>query len=119
MTTAVKFLRPSEVAKRFSVHRATIYRWFWEGKLDGIKPPNGPLRIFTGEHPLEAVVDIVVPPDKKFWRPDEIAEVLDLNQCTVYRMIQGGRLQGVRSDSGPWRVSREVLVDFILAGANP
>ncbi len=32
-----KFLRPSEVARLLGVSRSTVYRWFWEGKLRGIK----------------------------------------------------------------------------------
>ncbi len=32
-----EYLRPSAVAKMFGVSPATIYRWFWFGKLAGIK----------------------------------------------------------------------------------
>ncbi len=40
-----RFIRPSEVAKMLGVSRSTIYRWFWEGKLQGIKLGEKNLRI--------------------------------------------------------------------------
>lgn len=41
-------LKPSTVAKLLNVHKTTIYRWFWEGKLSGFKLPGykTTLRIF-------------------------------------------------------------------------
>jgi excisionase family DNA binding protein len=42
-------LRPSEVARRLAVSRATVYRWFWEEKLSGVKLGEGhndPVRIY-------------------------------------------------------------------------
>ncbi len=45
-------------------------------------------------------------PHKRFFRPDEVAEILALNRRTIYRMIREGRLQGVRfgKGKGPWRI---------------
>jgi excisionase family DNA binding protein len=40
-----KFVRPSEVARQLGVSRSTIYRWFWEGKLKGIKFSDKNIRI--------------------------------------------------------------------------
>jgi len=40
-----KFMRPSEVARLLGVSRATVYRWFWEGKLQGIQFGNRSVRI--------------------------------------------------------------------------
>jgi excisionase family DNA binding protein len=40
-----KLLRPREVAKRLAVSRSTVYRWFWEGKLKGVKLNQGTVRI--------------------------------------------------------------------------
>jgi excisionase family DNA binding protein len=40
-----KFIRPSEVARQLGVSRSTIYRWFWEGKLNGIKFSEKNIRI--------------------------------------------------------------------------
>jgi len=37
--------RPDEVAKLLSLHIDTIYRWIKEGRLDGIRLPNGQIRI--------------------------------------------------------------------------
>jgi excisionase family DNA binding protein len=38
-------LRPREVAHRLAVSRSTVYRWFWEGKLKGVKITGGTVRI--------------------------------------------------------------------------
>jgi len=40
-----KLVRPREVARRLGVSRSTVYRWFWEGKLQGVKLLGGPVRI--------------------------------------------------------------------------
>ena len=40
-----KFVRPSEVARQLGVSRSTIYRWFWEGKLKGVKFSDKNIRI--------------------------------------------------------------------------
>jgi excisionase family DNA binding protein len=41
-----RLLRPSEVAGRLGISRSSVYRWFWEGKLKGVKLVGGPVRIF-------------------------------------------------------------------------
>lgn len=43
---AEKLLRPSDVAGRLGISRSSVYRWFWEGKLRGVKLAGGPVRIF-------------------------------------------------------------------------
>ena len=43
--TQDRLLRPREVANRLSVSRSTVYRWFWEGKLKGVKITGGTIRI--------------------------------------------------------------------------
>jgi putative resolvase len=40
-----RLIRPREVANRLSVSRSTVYRWFWEGKLRGVKITGGTVRI--------------------------------------------------------------------------
>ena len=50
---------------------------------------------------------------KRFFRPDEVADLLCLSRRTVYRMIRDGRLNGVRLDSGPWRIARESITNLI------
>lgn len=50
---------------------------------------------------------------KRFFRPDEVADILCLSRRTVYRMIRDGRLPGVRFGAGPWRISRNNLVDLL------
>jgi len=40
-----RLLRPREVARQLAVSRSTVYRWFWEGHLRGVKLNGGTLRI--------------------------------------------------------------------------
>ncbi len=40
-----KLLRPREVAMRLGISKSSVYRWFWEGKLKGVKLRGGPVRI--------------------------------------------------------------------------
>ncbi|MFH1595032.1 MAG: helix-turn-helix domain-containing protein [Pseudomonadota bacterium] len=40
-----QLLRPREVASRLAVSRSTVYRWFWEGRLKGVKLNSGTVRI--------------------------------------------------------------------------
>jgi excisionase family DNA binding protein len=40
-----RLMRPREVASRLAVSRSTVYRWFWEGKLKGVKITGGTVRI--------------------------------------------------------------------------
>lgn len=44
-----RLLRPREVADRMAVSRSTVYRWFWEGKLKGIKLAGGTVRILESD----------------------------------------------------------------------
>jgi excisionase family DNA binding protein len=61
-----------------------------------------------------------LPLKKKFFRPDEVAELLSLSWRTVYRMIRDGRLNGVRLGSGPWRIPRDHLQTLLPpAGLQP
>jgi excisionase family DNA binding protein len=43
--TQERLLKPRDVAKRLAVSRSTVYRWFWEGKLKGVKITGGTVRI--------------------------------------------------------------------------
>jgi len=40
-----KLLRPREAAARLAVSRSTVYRWFWEGQLKGVRLAQGTVRI--------------------------------------------------------------------------
>jgi excisionase family DNA binding protein len=40
-----RLMRPREVACQLAVSRSTVYRWFWEGKLKGVKLEGGTVRI--------------------------------------------------------------------------
>jgi excisionase family DNA binding protein len=50
---------------------------------------------------------------KRFYRPDEVAVILDLSRRTIYRMIRDGRIIGVKWGSGPWRIPRESLAGLL------
>lgn len=45
MNDSKKLMRPSDVALKLAVSRSTVYRWFWEGKLKGVKINGGVVRI--------------------------------------------------------------------------
>lgn len=40
-----RLLKPREVAQQLAVSRSTVYRWFWEGTLKGLKLGGGTVRI--------------------------------------------------------------------------
>ncbi len=40
-----RLIRPREVARLLAVSRSTVYRWYWEGRLQGVKLNGGTLRI--------------------------------------------------------------------------
>ena len=40
-------LRPREAARLLAVSKSTIYRWFWEGGLKGVKLAGGTVRILA------------------------------------------------------------------------
>jgi excisionase family DNA binding protein len=42
-------MRPREVAEILAVSRSTVYRWFWEGKIRGVKITGGSVRVFKSE----------------------------------------------------------------------
>lgn len=41
-----RLVRPREVARQLEVSRSTVYRWFWEGRLQGLKLTGGTVIIF-------------------------------------------------------------------------
>ena len=43
--TQEQLIRPREVARQLAVSRSTVYRWFWEGRLKGVKLHGGTVRI--------------------------------------------------------------------------
>jgi len=40
-----RLMRPREVARLLAVSRSTVYRWYWEGRLRGVKLDGGTVRI--------------------------------------------------------------------------
>jgi excisionase family DNA binding protein len=54
--------------------------------------------------------DFVMP--KRFFRPDEVAELLLVTKRTVYRMIHDGRLGGVDLARRPWRIPRAAVLSL-------
>ena len=55
---------------------------------------------------------------KRFFRPDEAATILDLSRRTVYRMMRDGRITGVKMGRGPWRIPRESLTNLVQGENN-
>ena len=68
-----------------------------------------------GLSPSKMNMDIL--PNKKTFRPDEIADIFDVSRKTVYNWIKTGYLQAVE-DTHPVRVSRE-SIERSWAGAKP
>ncbi len=58
-------------------------------------------------------------PNKRFFRPDEVADFLLVTKRTVYRMIRDGRLEGVDLQRRPWRIPREAIVNLCHIPALP
>jgi excisionase family DNA binding protein len=48
-----RLLRPREVAMRLGISKSSVYRWFWEGKLKGVKLRGGPVRILESSVRLQ------------------------------------------------------------------
>lgn len=57
----------------------------------------------------EAKGSLLMLPIKRFYRLDEVAALLGLSTRTIYRMVRDGRIAGVKSGHGPWRIPRESL----------
>jgi len=61
MLPTERLLRPRDVAETLGVSRSTVYRWFWEGHLRGVKVMNGTVRILESsvrERLMEGVSDL-------------------------------------------------------------
>ena len=41
-----KLIKPSKAADMLGLSRSSVYRWYWEGKLKGVKLKGGPIRIY-------------------------------------------------------------------------
>ena len=41
-----KLIRVGQAAEMLGMSRSSIYRWFWEGRIDGVQIADGPIRIF-------------------------------------------------------------------------
>jgi len=40
-----RLLRAQEVARLLGISRSTLYRWYWEGRLRGVRLDTGTIRI--------------------------------------------------------------------------
>lgn len=63
-----KLMRPREVAGRLGISCSSVYRWFWEGKLTGVKLAGGPVRIYQS-----AVFEQMRERDPRSWHAGEQA----------------------------------------------
>lgn len=54
-------------------------------------------------------------PDRRFLRPEEVAEELNVTVSQVYTLMRSGELRAVKiGKRGVWRVSREALEQFVV-----
>jgi excisionase family DNA binding protein len=56
---------------------------------------------------------------KRFFRPDEVAEILLITKRTVYRMVHDGRLSGVDLTQRPWRIPRDSVLTLFPQDSLP
>ncbi len=49
---------------------------------------------------------------KRFFRPDEVSEILLITKRTVYRMVHDGRLSDVDLTHRPWRIPRHAVLSL-------
>jgi len=49
------------------------------------------------------------PIQRAFYRPDEVAAILQLSCRTIYRMIKDGRLASIKFGKSPHRISHQTL----------
>ena len=54
-------------------------------------------------------------PNKKYFRPDEVAEYFSISVRTVYRLVEKGDLAGIHlreKGGGALRIPREAILDL-------
>lgn len=51
-------------------------------------------------------------PDKRFFRPNEVAQILDISRASVYRAVESGQLQAIRVN-GSYRITRDSLLALL------
>ena len=52
-------------------------------------------------------------PEKRLFRPDEVATILGVSRFTVYRWCDSGKLHFIRIGPRMMRVDRESVIKFI------
>ncbi|MBM4286964.1 MAG: helix-turn-helix domain-containing protein [Deltaproteobacteria bacterium] len=57
--------------------------------------------------------------NKRFFRPDEVAEMLLMSKRTIYRMMHDGRLPGVDLTKRPWRIPRDAILTLFPPDSRP
>lgn len=56
---------------------------------------------------------------KRYFRPDEVADILLITRRTVYRMVKDGRLGGVDFTKRPWRIPNEAVIKLFATELYP
>jgi len=49
----------------------------------------------------------------KWLSPKSVAEILDVDRSTAYRMMRDGRLPGFELQPGMWRVSEDAMIKLV------
>jgi excisionase family DNA binding protein len=75
-----------------------------------IKASNWATTEKSGEEKYDMKNDNMMP--KRFYRPDEVAELLLITKRTIYRMVHDGRLNGVDLSQRPWRIPRAAILSL-------
>ena len=52
-------------------------------------------------------------PEKRMFRPDEVAEFFDVSPRTIYRWCENGQLKFIRIGPARIRITRECVISII------
>lgn len=52
-------------------------------------------------------------PDKTLLLPVEVATFLRLSHQSVYRLLEEGKIEGVKTGTRPWRIFRESVIAYL------
>lgn len=50
--------------------------------------------------------------EKEFYKPEDLAELLEVNIMTIYRYIKAGKLKGIKIGRG-FRIEKKEFQDFL------
>ncbi len=64
-------------------------------------------------------IDALIPPEREFLLPQEVAQLFGVDRRTVGRWIAAGRLAGIKTPGGRWRLDAQPVRDFLSSQLPP